>query len=76
MEVLDAFELVKLYGPFCIAVIFFIYRDWKREDRMTKRINTLEDEMRNVILPIVQDCSGVIARNTEVITRIEKRLEA
>lgn len=75
MELLDAFQLVKLYGPFAVAVVFFIVRDWKREDRMTKRINTLEDEMRKVILPLVQDTSAVIARNTEVMQRIEKRLE-
>lgn len=80
VELMDAFEIVKQYGPFCgillLAVIFFIWRDWKREDKLTKRISVLEDETRNVLLPLVKDCTAVITRNTAVMERLEKKLEA
>ena len=67
-------ELVKSYGPFFVAVIFFLWRDFKREDRLSSRINILEDEQRHVILPLVKDCSAVIAQNTAVMTRLEQHL--
>lgn len=75
---MDAIEILKQYGPFCgclvLAVAFFIWRDWKREDKLVKRIATLEDETRNVLLPLVKDCTNVIARNTSVMERLEKHL--
>ena len=75
---LDTIEILKQYGPFCgilvLAVVFFIWRDWKREDKLTKRIATLEDETRNVLLPLIRECSSVIATNTKVMERLEKHL--
>lgn len=71
----DALQLVKMYGPFFVAVIFFLWRDWKREDRLSRRIDVLEDEQRQVILPLVKECSAVIAKNTSVMERLEKFLE-
>lgn len=74
----DAIELLKQYGPFCgclvLAVAFFIWRDWKREDKLVKRIATLEDETRNILLPLVKECTSVVARNTIVMERLEKYL--
>ncbi|WP_254509867.1 hypothetical protein [Anatilimnocola floriformis] len=75
MEFADAIQLVKQFGPFFIAVLFFLWRDWQREDRLSKRIDHLEDEQRQVIMPLVRDCSAVITKNTTVMERIEKYLE-
>lgn len=71
----DAIALVRQYGPLLLAVIFFLWRDWKREDRLSKRINMLEDETRNIILPLVKECSTVIAHNTLVMQRLEKIID-
>ncbi len=77
-DLMDAIEIIKNYGPFCgillLAVIFFIWRDWKREDRLTKRISVLEDETRNVLLPLVKECTAVVTRNTHVMERLERHL--
>jgi len=54
--------------------LFFIWKDWKREDRLTSRLEKLEDEQRNVILPLVEKSTNVIARNTEVMDRLESAL--
>jgi len=35
----------------------------------------LEDEQREVILPLVKDCSVIIAKNTAVMERIERYLD-
>lgn len=70
--------LLKSFGPLLVAVIFFIWRDYRREDRLTKRIETLEDEQREIILPLVKETTGVIIRNTEAMQqniRVMERLE-
>ena len=73
-EVGDAIALVKQFGPMLVAVIFFIWRDWKREDRLMKRIDKLEDEQREVIMPLVTQCTAVISKNTEVMERVQRKL--
>jgi hypothetical protein len=55
------------YGPFVAAVVFFIWRDYRREDRLSTRIKELEDEQRQVILPLVTSCMEVITKNTQVM---------
>lgn len=75
MELLSLLEALRTFGPTVAVVVFFLWRDARREDRLTDRINILEDEMRNVILPLVKDCSEVIAKNTAVMQQIEKHLE-
>jgi cbb3-type cytochrome oxidase subunit 3 len=71
----DALTLIKQFGPFFLAVVFFLWRDYRREDRLSTRIDVLEDEQRAVILPLVQDCTAVVAKNTVVMERLEKYLE-
>ncbi len=73
-EVGDAIALVKQFGPMLVAVVFFIWRDWKREDRLMKRIDKLEDEQRNVILPLVTKCTEVISENTAVMEAVNRKL--
>lgn len=61
---MDFLQLLKDFGPLAGAVLFFIWRDWKREDRLTTRIEKLEDETRKVIIPLVEKATAVIAENT------------
>lgn len=67
---MDPLDLVHQYGPLIAACIFFVWRDWKREDRLSARIEKLEDEQRSVILPLVEKATAVIAHNTAVIERL------
>ena len=68
---MEMLELIKQFGPLAGVVLFFIWRDWKREDRLTTRVEKLEDEQRHVILPLVEKSTEVIARNTAVMERLE-----
>jgi len=74
-ELADTIGLIRQFGPFFLAVVFFLWRDWKREDRLSNRLDELENEQREVILPLVTSCSTVIAKNTAVMERIEKYLD-
>ena len=67
--------LLQNYGPFVAAVVFFIWRDYRREDRLTTRIRELEDEQRQVILPLVQSCTEVITKNTQVMEQNVKVMD-
>jgi hypothetical protein len=67
-------ELLQQFGPLAGVVLFFIWRDWKREDRLTARVEKLEDEQRNIILPLVEKSTDVIAHNTGVMERLEAAL--
>ena len=71
-------EMLKAFGPLLVAVIFFLWRDYRREDRLLTRVKELEDEQRNVILPLVRDCTEVITKSTQVMeqnTKVMERLE-
>ncbi len=71
--------LLRNFGPLLVAVIFFIWRDFRREGKLTKRIEQLEDGQREVILPLVRETAEVIARNTAVMEqniRVMGRLES
>ena len=72
---IDIFSLLKQYGPLVLVVAFLLWQGWVRECRMTKRIVKLEDEQRNVLMPLVERCADVIAQNTMMMERLEKALE-
>ncbi len=70
--------VLKNYGPLVGTILFFIWRDYRREDKLSTRVTELEEEQREVILPLVKDCSAVIATNTQVMeqnTKVMERLE-
>jgi hypothetical protein len=74
MEFNDFLLLLKQYGPLVLVVAFFLWQDWLRELRMSKRITKLEDEHVNVLLPMVERSTDVIAQNTAMMERLEKAL--
>jgi hypothetical protein len=71
----DAVALLKQYGPLVLVVVFLLWQGWVRETRMSKRITKLEDEQRNVLMPLVERCADVIAQNTLMMERLEKALD-
>ena len=66
--------LLKQYGPLAVVVAYFLWQGWLRELRMSDRITKLEDEQRNVLLPMVERCTDVITQNTAMMERLEKAL--
>jgi hypothetical protein len=70
----DVILLLKQYGPLILVGAFLLWQGWVRECRMSKRITKLEDEQRNVLMPLVERCADVIAQNTLMMERLEKAL--
>lgn len=71
----DVIALLKQYGPLVLVGAFLLWQSWVREIRMSKRITKLEDEQRNVLMPLVERCADVIAQNTLMMERLEKALD-
>ena len=71
----DLLMLLKQYGPLILVAAFFLWQGWVRENRMSKRIEHLEDQQRNVLMPLCERCADVIAQNTMMMERLEKALD-
>jgi hypothetical protein len=64
-----------LIGPALVVMAFFLWKDWRREIRLQDRIDALEKEQKDVILPMVEKCATIIAQNTAVMLRLEKMID-
>ncbi len=75
MEYLDAIIwIARELGPPALVFVFFAVRDWKREERLNKRICDLEQRQDELVFPLIKEASDVIARNTAVMERLETAL--
>jgi hypothetical protein len=61
-----------ILGPLFLALVFYLWKDWKRELRLQERIEALEKEQKEVVLPLVEKCASIIADNTTALARLEK----
>jgi hypothetical protein len=59
-------------GPVLLVLGFFLWKDWRREDRLQGRVDKLEQEQKEVMLPMIEKCVGVISRNTAVMLCLGK----
>lgn len=71
----DPLTILKEYGPLLGAVIFFIWRDWDREGKLSKRIVHLETEMRDVVIPLVRNVTEALTRNTDEMAQSRAVME-
>lgn len=62
---MDYLELLKDFGPMIGVILFFIWRDWKREDMLQSRVQALENYQQEVLASLVKESIQVIAHNTE-----------
>lgn len=72
---MDVLVFLKQHGPLVIAFGFVLWQGWARELRMDGRITDLEDDQRNVLMPLVERCADVVAQNTLMMERLEKALD-
>ena len=45
-------------GPALLVLGFFLWKDWRREDRLQRRVEKLEQEQKEVMLPMIEKCRG------------------
>jgi hypothetical protein len=64
MELMD---LAKDFGPLVGIVLFFIWRDWRREENLFERVQKLEDYNTETLTNMVKEQAMLIATATQVI---------
>jgi len=77
VEIMDKLlSAMNEYGPVLVMVAvllmvngFFIWRDWKREERQQKQIDALHASQDGIVLPLMVECKEVIASCKEVIAQ-------
>ena len=79
MSIGDSLLILRVWGPIIGPVlailIFTFWRDHKREMRLQDRVEALEKDLKEILLPLVRQCSVVIAQNTIIMRRLEKMLQ-
>lgn len=70
-------DLAANFGPLVGIVLFFIWRDWKREDALLSRVGKLEDYQRETLVSLVERSTVALAQNAEClkwVCRVMERL--
>lgn len=71
---MDYLAILREFGPTIALGIFVLYHDIKREARLSARIEKLEGEQKQTIVPLVEKTTEVIAHNTAIMQRLEAAL--
>ncbi len=61
----DYLTALKDFGPYIGVILFFIWRDWKREEGLVERVKSLEEFNTEILVGMVKETTAVIAANTE-----------
>lgn len=68
-------ELLTNFGPLVGIVLFFIWRDWKREDALSTRVERLEDYQRDTLSHLVERSTTALAQNAECLSWVAHVME-
>jgi hypothetical protein len=75
MGISDLWGLFNQWGPVfglvTVALIFFLWKDWKRENRLQDRVEALEQDQKDIILPLLEKCTTIIVQNNTLMERVE-----
>lgn len=67
---------LKDFGPAIGVILFFIWRDWKREDRMAKRIEALEEFQQRELIGLIEKTHTIVAHNTEQLKWVASLIQS
>jgi hypothetical protein len=68
-------EVLRDFGPLIGIVLFFIWRDWKREDRLVARVDMLEKYQQDTLVSLVKENLTVIAANTQQMKLVSTMIQ-
>jgi len=68
-------DLLANFGPLVGVVLFFIWRDWKREDALSARVERLEQYQHETLLNLVERSTTVLAQNAECLSWVARVME-
>lgn len=73
--VFDWQAMLRELGPLMGVILFFIWRDWKREARLSERVEKLEDYQKETLVQLVEKGTAALVQSSEVIRWVCRGLE-
>ena len=64
---LEIVKVLKDFGPILGVILFFIWRDWKREDKLQERVALLEAYQQETLLRLVTETTRALTQNSEFL---------
>jgi hypothetical protein len=68
--------LIRDFGPLIGVIIFFIWRDWKREESLVERVESLERYQQDTLASLTKQNIEVIAVNTQQMQWLSKIVQS
>ena len=68
-------QLAANFGPLVGIVLFFIWRDWRREDALSARVEKLEDYQRDTLVSLVDRSTTALSQNAECLSWVARVME-
>lgn len=68
-------EFLKEFGPLIGLIFFFIWRDWKREERLSTRVEALEAYQRETLVGLLKNTTVALTHNSECLKWIGRIIE-
>ena len=68
-------EILKNYVPLVALVIFFVWRDWQRELRLSKRVERLEEYQKKTLENLIEKTTLALAQTSECLKWIGHIIE-
>lgn len=68
-------EILKNFGPLVAIIVFFVYRDWQRELRLTNRVEKLEEYQKNMLQNLVDKSTMALVQSSECLKWIGHIIE-
>jgi len=63
-------EIGKVFGVPAMLIIFFIYRDWKREESLSARLSEIEDYQREKLETLITESNNIIKDNSNAMKEL------
>lgn len=60
-------NILRDFGPIVGIILFFIWRDWKREDKLQERVTRLESYQQETLVKLITDTTQALAQNSEFL---------
>ena len=71
---MDWHAVIRDFGVLATMVFFFTWASWKREERMSTRVSSLEDFNQNELLEVVKTTAKALSDNTNALDKLRNVL--
>jgi len=68
-------EILKNFGPLVAIIVFFVWRDWQRELRLSLRLEKLDEYQKQTLEGLVEKTTLALAQSSECLRWIGRIVE-